>query len=37
MGTETYDSQKKMEVRALNNLLGYVTKGKGFDIIPECL
>lgn len=36
MGTETCDSQKKMEVRALNNLLGYVTKGKGFDIIPEC-
>ena len=35
MGTETCDSQKKMEVRALANLRDYLTKGKGSDIIPE--
>ncbi|KAI1792257.1 D-isomer specific 2-hydroxyacid dehydrogenase [Ganoderma leucocontextum] len=35
MGTETCDSQKKMEVRALTNLRDYLTKGKGSDIIPE--
>lgn len=35
MGTETCDSQKKMEIRALANLLDYLTKGKGSDIIPE--
>ncbi|KAH9942210.1 D-isomer specific 2-hydroxyacid dehydrogenase [Epithele typhae] len=35
MGTETCDSQKKMEIRALSNLLDFVTKGKGTDIIPE--
>lgn len=37
MGTETCDSQKKMEIRALSNLLGYLTKGKGSDIVPELL
>ncbi|RDX49242.1 hypothetical protein OH76DRAFT_1556466 [Lentinus brumalis] len=35
MGTETLDSQKKMEVRALTNLRDYLTKGQGSDIIPE--
>ncbi|CCM04647.1 uncharacterized protein FIBRA_06831 [Fibroporia radiculosa] len=35
MGTETCDSQKKMEIRALSNLRDYLTKGKGSDIIPE--
>ncbi|KAH9917536.1 uncharacterized protein B0H18DRAFT_1034067 [Fomitopsis serialis] len=35
MGTETCDSQKKMEIRALSNLRDYLTKGKGLDIIPE--
>lgn len=35
MGTETCDSQKKMEIRALNNLRDYVTKGAGTDIVPE--
>ena len=35
MGTETCDSQKKMEVRALSNLRQYLTEGKGSDIIPE--
>ncbi|TBU23809.1 D-isomer specific 2-hydroxyacid dehydrogenase [Dichomitus squalens] len=35
MGTETCDSQKKMEIRALTNLRDYLTVGKGSDIIPE--
>lgn len=35
MGTETCDSQKKMEIRALTNLLDSLTKGKGSDIVPE--
>ena len=35
MGTETCDSQKKMEIRALTNLRDFVAKGKGTDIIPE--
>ncbi|OBZ69685.1 putative 2-hydroxyacid dehydrogenase UNK4.10 [Grifola frondosa] len=35
MGTETCDSQKKMEIRALTNLRDYLTKGKGKDIVPE--
>jgi lactate dehydrogenase-like 2-hydroxyacid dehydrogenase len=35
MGTETRDSQKKMEVRALMNIKDYLVKGKGVDIIPE--
>ncbi|GJE91394.1 D-mandelate dehydrogenase-like dehydrogenase [Phanerochaete sordida] len=37
MGTETCDSQKKMEIRALTNLLDYLQKGKGSDIVPEML
>ncbi|KAI0359687.1 hypothetical protein OH77DRAFT_1493802 [Trametes cingulata] len=35
MGTETCDSQKKMEIRALTNLRDYLTKGKGEDLVPE--
>ncbi|EPQ55022.1 hypothetical protein GLOTRDRAFT_60918 [Gloeophyllum trabeum ATCC 11539] len=35
MGTETRDSQKKMEIRALTNVLDYFTKGKGQDVVPE--
>ena len=35
MGTETCDSQKKMEVRALTNIRDYLVKGKGFDVVPE--
>ncbi|EED83863.1 predicted protein [Postia placenta Mad-698-R] len=35
MGTETCDSQKKMEIRALTNLRDFLTKGKGDDLIPE--
>ena len=35
MGTETCDSQKKMELRALGNLLDFLTVGKGKDIVLE--
>jgi len=35
MGTETCDSQKKMEIRALSNLLDYLKHGSGTDIVPE--
>ncbi|KAH9050958.1 hypothetical protein EDB83DRAFT_2543099 [Lactarius deliciosus] len=35
MGTETRDSQKKMEVRALTNIRDFLVKGKGIDIVPE--
>ncbi|KAI0062432.1 hypothetical protein BV25DRAFT_629211 [Artomyces pyxidatus] len=35
MGTETQDSQRKMEVRALTNIRDYLTKGKGIDTVPE--
>ncbi|TCD66554.1 hypothetical protein EIP91_001275 [Steccherinum ochraceum] len=35
MGTETCDSQKKMEIRALTNLLDYLQKGAGKDVVPE--
>ena len=35
MGTETQESQKKMEVRALTNLRDYLTKGRGSDVVPE--
>ncbi|KAJ3534171.1 hypothetical protein NM688_g7176 [Phlebia brevispora] len=35
MGTETCDSQKKMEIRALNNLRDFLTRGKGTDLVPE--
>ncbi|ETW74903.1 hypothetical protein HETIRDRAFT_482706 [Heterobasidion irregulare TC 32-1] len=35
MGTETQDSQRKMEVRALTNIKDYFSKGKGSDVVPE--
>ena len=35
MGTETQESQRKMEVRVLHNLRGYLTKGYGDDVVPE--
>jgi len=35
MGTETRDTQRKMEVRALANIRDYLVKGKGIDIVPE--
>lgn len=35
MGTETQESQRKMEVRALTNLRDYLTTGAGTDIVPE--
>jgi len=35
MGTETRDTQKKMEVRALTNIRDFLVKGKGNDIVPE--
>ncbi|KAG8888086.1 hypothetical protein FRB98_008423 [Tulasnella sp. 332] len=36
MGTETQESQKIMEIRALENLRVYLTGGTPRDIIPEC-
>ncbi|KAJ6497725.1 hypothetical protein C8R45DRAFT_137387 [Mycena sanguinolenta] len=35
MGTETQDSQRKMEVRALKNLRDFLTVGKGKDVVVE--
>ena len=35
MGTETCDTQKKMEVRALTNIRDYLVKGRGNDVVPE--
>ncbi|KAA1470557.1 hypothetical protein DENSPDRAFT_836382 [Dentipellis sp. KUC8613] len=35
MGTETQDSQRKMEVRALSNIRDFLTVGKGQDVVPE--
>ncbi|THG93442.1 hypothetical protein EW145_g8375, partial [Phellinidium pouzarii] len=35
MGTETEESQRKMEVRALTNLRDYLTTGSGSDVVPE--
>ncbi|KAG6837061.1 hypothetical protein H0H93_015329 [Arthromyces matolae] len=35
MGTETQDSQRKMEVRALQNLRDYLTVGMGKDLVLE--
>lgn len=36
VGASTCDTQKTMELRALGNLLAYLTEGKGSDIVPEC-
>ncbi|KAK7444271.1 hypothetical protein VKT23_015281 [Stygiomarasmius scandens] len=35
MGTETQDTQKKMEIRALTNLRDYLSVGQGKDVVPE--
>jgi glyoxylate reductase len=35
MGTETKDSQKKMELRALGNLRDFLVKGSGKDLVLE--
>jgi len=35
MGTENQDTQKKMELRALENLRDFLLVGKGRDIVPE--
>lgn len=35
MGTETQDSQREMEVRALTNLRDFLVKGSGKDLVPE--
>lgn len=35
MGTETKDTQKVMEVRALTNLRDYFTVGRGQDLVTE--
>jgi len=35
MGTETQDSQHSMEVRALQNIVDYLTKGVGRDLVHE--
>ena len=35
MGTETKDSQKKMELRALGNLKDFLVQGSGKDLVIE--
>ncbi|KAF8550918.1 hypothetical protein OG21DRAFT_1513391 [Imleria badia] len=35
MGTETQDSQRRMEVRALTNLRDFLCDGRGKDVVPE--
>jgi glyoxylate reductase len=35
MGTETQDSQCKMEIRALTNLRDFLTTGMGKDLVIE--
>ena len=35
MGTETRDSQKKMELRALGNLKDFLVQGSAKDLVPE--
>jgi len=35
MGTENQDTQKKMEIRALENLRDFLLVGKGKDIVLE--
>ncbi|KAG7449640.1 uncharacterized protein BT62DRAFT_978871 [Guyanagaster necrorhizus] len=35
MGTETRDTQRKMEVRALTNIRDYLVHGMGKDLVPE--
>lgn len=35
MGTETQDTQREMEVRALTNLRDFLLEGQGKDLVPE--
>ena len=35
MGTETKDTQKLIEIRALTNLKDFLTKGRGQDLVKE--
>lgn len=35
MGTETQDSQREMEIRALSNLRNFLLVGRGKDLVPE--
>lgn len=35
MGTENQDTQKQMEMRALQNLRDFLLTGMGKDLIPE--
>ena len=35
IGTDTRDTQKKMEVRALTNVRDFLVKGRGVDVVPE--
>ena len=35
MGTETRDSQKKMELRALGNLKDFIVRGSAKDLVAE--
>lgn len=35
MGTETQDSQREMEIRALLNLRDFLLEGRGKDLVPE--
>ncbi|KIY50286.1 hypothetical protein FISHEDRAFT_64930 [Fistulina hepatica ATCC 64428] len=35
MGTETRDSQHRMEIRALDNIKDFLTTGAGRDLVPE--
>ena len=35
MGTETEESQRRMEVRALTNVRDYLLTGMGKDVVPE--
>jgi len=35
LGTDTQDSQRRMEVRALTNLRDFLRDGRGKDLVPE--
>lgn len=35
MGTETRDSQHRMEMRSLTNIYDFLTTGQGKDLVPE--
>ena len=35
MGTHNQDTQKIMEIRALQNLVDFLKTGRGKDVVPE--